>query len=126
MPSLLRSDLKSAERSDLDYPELRDELAKAGGKLLTEVIPDWLAGKIKPREQDHATATFTKMIEKADGEIKFEDLENKPLETYRKFLAYTPWPGLYFFSNDKRVKITDCILENGVLKIKKVIPARGT
>ena len=121
-----------------NYLELRDELARTGGKLLAETIPNWLAGKIKAREQDHNQATFTKMITKSDGEIRFEDIEQKPLEIYRKFLAYTPWPGIYFFDNLRgeecaenlrRVKITAAHLEPSLggetskLVIDRVIPA---
>ncbi|OGZ10210.1 MAG: methionyl-tRNA formyltransferase [Candidatus Lloydbacteria bacterium RIFCSPHIGHO2_02_FULL_51_22] len=100
--------------------ELHDALAHLGGALLAETIPKWLAGEITPQEQEHEKATYTKKITKADGLISLDDDAEK---NYRKFRAYTPWPGLYFFHNDLRVKITDAGLEDGKFVIKKVIPA---
>ena len=122
------------------YEGLRNKLAHLGGKLLAETIPDWLAGKIKPVEQDHTKATFTKMIKKEDGLIDFADLAAKPLETYRKFLAYQPWPGIYFFepagssrakSKDHRVKIVTAHPDSSLgglaskLVLDRVIPEGG-
>jgi methionyl-tRNA formyltransferase len=101
------------------YPEARDNLAKLGAELLAEVMPKWVAGKIKATEQDHSQATFTKKIEKADGEIK---LDGDAKQNFHKFLAYQPWPGIYFFENERRIKITDVVLENNIFIIKKVIP----
>lgn len=115
---------KSCELRAFSFPELRDKLARAGADLLTKIIPDWIAGKINAQEQKHAQVTYTKKIEKTDGEIKQQDLndKNKSTEIFRKFLAYTPWPGIYFFDqNNKRVKITDASLENDIFVIKKVI-----
>lgn len=103
-----------------NYPELRDELAKLGARILAELIPKWLNKEIEARGQDHNQATFTKKIEKSDGEIKLTD---KAEINFRKFRAYMPWPGIYFFDkNNKRIKIIEASLENSVLKIKKVIP----
>lgn len=102
------------------YPEARENLAKLGAELLAEVMPKWVAGEIEAQEQDHGAATFTRKIEKSDGEIKLDD-DTK--NNYQKFLAYQPWPGIYFFDqNNKRIKITEASLENNIFTIKKVIP----
>lgn len=102
------------------FPELRDKLAKLGGEMLAEVMPKWVEGKIEAKPQDHGLATFTKKIKKSDGEIKLTD---NSTQNYRKFLAYQPWPGIFFFDkNNKRVKITDVVLENEIFAIKKVVP----
>lgn len=105
------------------YEELRDKLAEEGANLLTEYLPAWLDGKIKPGEQDHPSATFTKKINKEDGLINFDDqAENN----FRKIRALTPWPGTYFFikrnNQDFRVVIKKAHLENGELIIDRVIP----
>ncbi|MEA1929290.1 MAG: methionyl-tRNA formyltransferase [Patescibacteria group bacterium] len=113
---------KLQENTDT-YLELRDKLAQIGGALLTKTIPDWVSGKIEAKEQDHDAATFTKIIEKENGKITLEDIENKPEETYRKFLAYILWPGLYFFDQQgKRIKITAASFQNAKLTIEKIIP----
>lgn len=111
---------KSCELRAMSYPEAREKLAKLGAELLAEVMPKWVAGEIKAQEQDHSQATFTKKIEKSDGEI---DVNGDAKTNYQKFLAYQPWPGIYFFdTNNKRIKITDASLENNIFTIKKVIP----
>lgn len=74
------------------YKEVVNDLAKIGAKLLIETIPKYLNGEIKPREQDHSQATFTKMFERADGKIDW----NKPAETiYNQIRALNPEPGTW-------------------------------
>lgn len=118
-PILLQHKLQ--HESGANYVVMRDKLAKLGADLLAEVMPKFIAGEIKAQTQDHSLATFTKKIEKPDGEIKL-DGKNSELN-FRKFLAYTPWPGIYFFDEkNKRIKITDAVLENNIFVIKKVVP----
>ena len=126
------SNLKS---KNLNAKELEEKLAELGGQMLVDVIPKWISGEIKAKEQNHSQATFTKKISKEDGLVDLE--KNSPELIYRKFLAFQPWPGIYYFtekngkplspealaSQEKiRVIITDMELENGQLKINKVKP----
>lgn len=99
--------------------ELSEELFRAGGKKLAEIIPQWIVGKITSIPQDHSKATYTKKLKKEDGLITISD---DPETNWCKFRAYTPWPGVYFFSDDTRIKITDAAFENGAFIIKKIIP----
>ena len=98
-------------------------LAQLGAKLFTEILPDFLSGKIKEEPQDDSVATFTKKIEKNDALI---DLTADPKANYKKILAYDIWPRAFFFKDVKgkqtRVVITSAKLENGKLTIEKVIP----
>ena len=108
----------------LILPKMEEFLAELGGEMLVEVIPKWINGEIKFQEQNHDLATFTKKIAKEDGLI---DLEKDTPETiYRKFIAFQPWPGIYYFvkkdDKDTRVIITDMELKDGKLEIKKVKP----
>ena len=41
---------------------------------------------------------------------------------YNKFRAYFKWPRIFFFKEDKRIIITDAILEDNKFVIKKVLP----
>ena len=108
------------EISNLTYKKLEEKLAELGGKLLVETIPKWLKAEIKPQEQDHSKATFTKKITKEDGLI---DLKNEPAEIIeRKIRAFTPWPGAYTFINNKRLIITKAELKDGRLVIERVKP----
>ena len=110
------------EFSKLKAEQLEEKLAELGGQMLVNAIPKWINGEIKPREQDHSQATFTKKITKEDG---FVDLEkDNPEMIYRKFLAFQPWPGIYYFvqKNDRKIRviITGMKFQNGRFLIKKV------
>ena len=117
--------IQNSENLKLNAKQLEEKLAELGGQMLVDVIPKWIKGEIKAKEQDHSQATFTKKTNKEDG---FVDLEkDSPEIIYRKFLAFQPWPGIYYFTqknNQKtRVIITDMEMsESGQLKIKKVKP----
>ena len=116
--------IQNSENLKLNAKQLEEKLAELGGQMLVDVIPKWIKGEIKAKEQDHSQATFTKKTNKEDG---FVDLEkDSPEIIYRKFLAFQPWPGIYYFTqknNQKnRVIITDIEFQNGRLLIKKVKP----
>lgn len=104
---------------DEKAPELRECLIKIGGKLLIKILPDFINGKIKETKQNENEATFCKKIKKEDGLI---DLNDDPIKNYNKFRAYAHWPRTFFFQNNKRIIITDAMLENNQFVIKKVLP----
>ncbi len=84
---------------------LTEALARLGADLLIEVLPGWLRGEITARPQDDSQATYTSLIKKQDGLVDWaEPAEN----IWRKFRAYTPWPGLFTFWNGKRMNIVQC------------------
>lgn len=103
--------------------ELEEILARRGGQILTEIIPKWIAEKIKTHKQNHENATFTKKITKEDGLINLKD---DPEKNYKKIQSFNIWPRTYFFikHNNKKIRIiiTDAEFSNGKLIIKKVIP----
>ena len=119
-----KSQIKNSKNTKLNTRQLEEKLAELGGQMLVDVIPKWISGEIRPQEQDHSQATFTKKITKEDGLVDLE--KDNPDLIYRKFLAFQPWPGIYYFTEKGgrkiRVIITDMELENGQLKIKKVKP----
>jgi methionyl-tRNA formyltransferase len=100
-------------------PQLAETLFTRGGELLVEVIPAWLSGEIEPQEQEHEGAVYTKKIAKTDGEISLTD---DPQTLWRKFRAYQPWPGIFFFDGDKRIKITDAVFKGEAFIPTKVVP----
>ena len=122
-PILVKS--KYQISNDKKHSELRDELARLGAELLVKIIPDYIAGNIEVKPQCDADATYTKLITRADGKIDLHDDAN---QIYNKFRAYEGWPGIFTYqkSNLKnknlRVKILDCRLENGKLKILTLQP----
>lgn len=108
------------------YEDFEENMAKQGADLFAEILPDWILGKIEPKEQDHSKATYTKKITKEDAEI---DLNADPYANFRKIQAYHSWPQAFFFidHNGKklRIKITEAVYKDGNLAIQKVIPEGG-
>lgn len=82
---------------------LRSRLATLGADTLCKVLPDFVKGNMKPIEQDHQAATFTKIIKKEDAKIDW----NAPcLEIERMVRAYQDWPNAWtLLPNGKRMKI---------------------
>ncbi|MBI2632792.1 MAG: methionyl-tRNA formyltransferase [Parcubacteria group bacterium] len=98
--------------------ELSAMLAEIGAWLLIDILPDYIAGKIKPIEQDHEKATYTKLIKKEDGKIDW----NKSAEQIeRETRAYNPWPLSFTFMPDNK-KIA--ILKSSVLPILEDHPCQ--
>lgn len=102
--------------------ELNNLLWTKGGQLLANIIPEWIQGTAQKTTQDESEATFTKKMTKEDGQISLDD---DPITLDRKWRAYQPWPGLYFFRDGKRIKITKAHLVDGVFVVEEVIPENG-
>lgn len=81
---------------------LHDRLAAHGGEILPDVLADYIAGKIEPREQDHELATYCKTLSRDDGKI---DWTKTSEEIERLIRAYDPWPGTWTEADGKRLKI---------------------
>ena len=82
--------------------ELSATLAHAGAELLINTMPGWLEGKLPPQEQDHRTATFTKLLEREDGRMNWN---NSAEYRDRMVHAYDLWPGTWTLWGGERVKI---------------------
>ncbi len=118
---------ESISLKDKDWPPLlpilEEKLFRQGGKLLVQVVENYIKGKIAPKPQDESRATYCEKIKKADGLIDL--LKDSPKEIYIKYCAFYGWPGIYFIKNGKRMKITKARLENDKFVIEKVIPENG-
>ena len=105
---------------------LREKLNAEACLLLPETISSLLNGTAALQEQDDTQATFCKKIKKEDGEVS---LTEDPVLLDRKFRAYKPWPGTFFFAdrNGKklRIKIKSAHLEDGRFVIDSLIPEGG-
>lgn len=102
--------------------KLDEILFRKGGELLSKIIEPWVLNKLKPSEQEHSNATFSKKFKKEDGELNLQD---EPYKNYLKFCAFDGWPRTFFFKNGKRFVITEATFENSKFEIKKVIPEGG-
>lgn len=82
---------------------LSARLASAGAEMLIEILPLWMAGKIKPQPQDDSLATYTRVINREDGKI---DWNRSAVDLWRQVRAYQPWPGCYTSWRGKNLKIS--------------------
>ncbi|MFA5886651.1 MAG: methionyl-tRNA formyltransferase [Patescibacteria group bacterium] len=71
---------------------VHDKLAALSADLLIPTLRDFLAKKIKPKEQDESQASYVKTLKKEDGRINWK---KTALEIERSVRAYNPWPGTY-------------------------------
>lgn len=110
------------------WPMKKDALthffALQGGKMLIQALTNPQDGT----PQDHALATFTRKIEKKDGQL---NLNHTGYDNYLKFCAYHPWPGTFFFAKKDgkkvRIKINDAVYGNNTFTPTKVTPeGRGS
>ena len=91
-----------------DWPSretLERELGALGAKLLAEIIPHWVAGKVEAEAQEHDRATYTKKITKDEALIDFTlPHAYEGVQGYTNFLkiqAYAGWPQAYAFFEKK-------------------------
>jgi methionyl-tRNA formyltransferase len=80
---------------------LTRRLAAAGGEILVETLRDLAAGSIEASPQE-GEPSFCKPIRREDGEV---DWTLPAVAIERRLRAYTPWPGLFTFLGEERVKI---------------------
>lgn len=89
---------------------LSEKLANLGANLLIETLPKYLRGEISPVEQNPEDATYARMLNKEDGELRF-DLPADHLE--RMVRAFQPWPGAYLFIQGEMLKVHQAVIESG-------------
>jgi methionyl-tRNA formyltransferase len=119
-PIYVKSEI-DIEKSDTNET-LRGKLNAEALKLLVPTVSSIFKSTIIPIEQNDSEATTCGKISKEDGEISLGD---DPTVLDRKWRAYRGWPGLYFFKDGKRIKITQAHLEDNKFIIDEVIPENG-
>lgn len=108
----------------LDTAEsLYERLFTLGAGVLITILPSYLKGQIKSREQNHKKATYTKLLTRADGKINWKKSEK---EIERFIRAMHPWPGAWCrikiprYKDTKRLKILRVHLEKDKLVLDRV------
>jgi len=116
---------------EIEWPpyaeQLETILAHAGGTLLVKTLPLWVGGKILPRKQDHARATFTKKFTAEDGALNLSDDAYKNL---RKIRAFHRSPGAFTFvksgigngEKNIRIRIKSAEIKDRELALGQVVP----
>ncbi|MFW5689636.1 MAG: methionyl-tRNA formyltransferase [Spirochaetota bacterium] len=104
-------DIYAQERIPLEGTEttaaLSETAALAGAKLLVDVVDAIEAGTATTSPQDESLATYTKLVEKGDGEI---DWSRPAAEIERMVRAYTPWPRAFTSFAGERLVIHEAAL----------------
>jgi methionyl-tRNA formyltransferase len=100
---------------------LHDVLAKLGGQMVRELLPEYLAGKLKETPQP-AGATMAPMLKKEEGGLDFT-LPAVDLE--RRIRAFTPWPGTYTSLEGALFKVHRARLSNGRGEPGIILSTRG-
>ncbi len=86
-----------------NYETLHNRLSLIGSKMVVCAVYGIENGDIKPKKQDESLATYTKIIDKKDGEINFEEMTAEEIVNMVK--AYYGWPSAYFKYKSKVFKI---------------------
>lgn len=91
------------------YGSLEARLADAAAAMLVTHLDDIAGGRLVPREQRHEEATFTSIIGREDGFVRWTELDAAAIE--RRSRAFDPWPGLHAVWTREgkalRLKLTD-------------------
>lgn len=96
-------------RPTTNFIQAYTDLAHLGARLLSEVILDWVEGKIKPVEQDHSQAAICKKITREDGKIDWSQPAQK---IHNQIRALNPDPGTWTMWNGKVVNIKEAKILN--------------
>ncbi len=94
-----------AVEADDNFVTLSQRLAYLSAQLLLDILPKYVSGEAVPVPQDEALSSYTKIINKADGQV---DWQKSAFEIYNQFRAFYPWPGVWTLWNGKKMKILDC------------------
>lgn len=71
---------------------LTARLFELGGELMARTLPEWAAGRIDALPQDETLATYSRKLEKSDGEMDFARTAE---QLHNQVRAMDPWPGAY-------------------------------
>ncbi|MFA6322004.1 MAG: methionyl-tRNA formyltransferase [Candidatus Buchananbacteria bacterium] len=86
------------------------KMAVIGAEQIVNILPGYLMGEIMPKIQDDKLATFTKIFDRQDGQINWQ---NSAQQILRQFKAFFPWPGIFTHYAGKRLKIANLSVSEG-------------
>ncbi len=97
---------------DETVTSLQAKVVGLGAPALIESLKGLADGSITQQEQDHAAATYCKMLSREDARV---DWNETAAQIEAKLRAYHPWPGLWTTWNDKRVKFSQGRVTEGMM-----------
>lgn len=99
-PALSQASIPIA--SDDTTASLTEKLGDLGARLLLGTLPHWMAGEIEPQKQDDFRATYTRLLRREDGHIRWTDPAE---EIERRCRAYYPWPVAFTLWSGQQVRV---------------------
>lgn len=99
--------------------ELEERLAKIGAEVLIEVLPNYVAGRVKPVSQSTEGITVSRLFRRQDGELSTGLTQR---ELWNRYRAFQPWPGVFFVQHGKRYKITQAHWEHDRFVCEEIQP----
>lgn len=103
---------------DETTPELRARLSTLGAETLVTTLNN-LEDQLKSKQpQNLEDIAKCGKIKKTDGDITDDNDQVR----WNKYRAYYGWPGVFFFQDEKRIKVTKARFENNKFIIERVIP----
>ena len=97
--------------NNLNVSDVADKLSLIAAEKILENIDNILEDKTKFIEQDHSKATYASKIQKAEGEINWNDSAQKIIG---KINGLYPVPGTFFIHKGERYKILKGEIGNGI------------
>jgi methionyl-tRNA formyltransferase len=82
--------------------ELGARLSRLSADLLLELLPDWVDGRVKAKDQDEMAATYTSRLTKEDGRL---DWKKSAEQLSRQVRAFNPWPVAFTSWNGKLLRV---------------------
>lgn len=83
---------------------LGDELSTLGAELLLQTLPDYLEGRLSPRPQPAAGATYSPLLQKDDGRL---DPSRSTASLALQVRAFEPWPGSFLNWRGLRIVVRE-------------------
>src|SRR6056300_443724 len=103
---------------DLNAIEVSEKLSLIAAEKILDNVDDIMEDKAKFIEQDHSKATYASKIQKAEGEINWND-EAKII--IGKINGLYPAPGAFFIYKGERYKILKAEIGNGIGKPGEIV-----
>ena len=97
--------------NNFNASDVSDKLSLIAAEKLLDNIDDILEDKAKFIDQDHSKATYAFKIQKAEGEINWND---KAKNIIGKINGLYPVPGAFFIYKGERYKILKAEIGNGI------------
>lgn len=89
---------------------LTERLFGIGTRMVVDLLDPWVEGALNLKMQDHASATFTRFLQREDAELKF-DVSAVQLE--RMVRAFQPAPGAFTTWRGKLLKVLEATVVGG-------------